>query len=57
MNIIEELLQGVPLPRMVKVHQKFDAPEIQDVAGAVHQAVRDADVLSRINEATAWRLP
>jgi hypothetical protein len=50
MNIIEALLQDIRLPRMVKVRQKFHAPEIQDVAGAVHQAIRDANVLSRISE-------
>ncbi|WCK53240.1 lactate racemase domain-containing protein [Aneurinibacillus sp. Ricciae_BoGa-3] len=48
MGIIEELLQDIPLPRMVKVRQKFAAPEIDDVAGAVHQAIADAGVLSRI---------
>jgi hypothetical protein len=48
MGIIKELLQDIPLPRMVKVRQKFEAPEIDDVAGAVHQAIADAGVLSRI---------
>ncbi|MDF2958878.1 MAG: hypothetical protein K0S39_613 [Paenibacillus sp.] len=49
MGIIEQLLQGIALPRMVKVQQKFHAPEIQDTAAAVHQAVYDAGVLSRIS--------
>lgn len=50
MNIIEELLQNIPLPRMIKVQQKFHAPEIQDMAGTVRQVIQDADVLSRISE-------
>jgi hypothetical protein len=50
MKIIEQLLQDIPIPRMVKVQQKFHAPEIQDVAGAVHQAIQDGDVLCRISE-------
>ncbi|MFC4768055.1 lactate racemase domain-containing protein [Effusibacillus consociatus] len=48
MKIIEELLQNVPLPRMVKVRQKFHAPEVSDVPAAVHQAIQEAGVLSRI---------
>ncbi|TDG00100.1 lactate racemase domain-containing protein [Paenibacillus piri] len=48
MTIIEQLLEDIPLPRMVKVRQKFDAPEIQDVAGAVHQALQEAGVMSRV---------
>jgi hypothetical protein len=50
MKIIEELLQNIPLPRMIKVQQKFHAPEIQDMAGTVRQVIQDADVLSRISE-------
>ncbi|MCY9670372.1 lactate racemase domain-containing protein [Paenibacillus alginolyticus] len=49
MKIIEQLLQDIPIPRMVKIQQKFHAPEIQDVAGAVHQAIQDVDVLCRIS--------
>lgn len=48
MAIIEQLLQGISLPRMIKVHQKFHAPELEDVGAAVQQAIRDAGVLSRI---------
>ncbi|KKK36801.1 hypothetical protein WQ57_17210 [Mesobacillus campisalis] len=48
MNIIEELLQEVPIPRMVKVRQKFHAPEIPNVAEAVQEAIGKANVLDRI---------
>jgi hypothetical protein len=50
MKIIDELLRDIPLPQMVKVQQKFHAPEIDNVVGAVHQAIEDADVLSRISK-------
>lgn len=50
MKIIDELLQDVPVPQMVKVLQKFHAPKIHNVAGAVHQAIEDAGVLSRISK-------
>ncbi|HWO78536.1 MAG TPA: lactate racemase domain-containing protein [Bacillus sp. (in: firmicutes)] len=48
MTIINELLRDVPLPRMVKVRQKFNAPEIENVAEAVHEAINRARVLDRI---------
>ncbi|MFT9848350.1 nickel pincer cofactor-dependent isomerase, group 22 [Aneurinibacillus sp. REN35] len=49
MKIIEQLLQDIPVPRMVKVRQKFNAPELPDVAGAVHAAIKEAEVLQRIS--------
>lgn len=49
MNIIEELLQDVSLPRLVKVRQTFHAPEVPDVAAAVHETIHEAGVLSRIS--------
>jgi hypothetical protein len=49
MGIIEQLLQDVPVPRMVKIRQIFEAPEIDDVAAAVHNAIGAAGVLPRIS--------
>jgi hypothetical protein len=48
MGIIEQLLQDIPVPRMVKIRQRFVAPEIKDVAAAVHEAISSAGVLPRI---------
>ncbi|BCJ87595.1 hypothetical protein [Effusibacillus dendaii] len=45
MKILEELLAGVPLPRMVKVKQKFRASEVADIpilAREVVNAVKSA---------------
>lgn len=50
MNIISELLREIQLPKMVKVRQKFRTPQIADVAGEVKKAIKEAGVLSRINE-------
>lgn len=49
MSVIDELLQGIPLPRMVKVRQKFHAPEIPDVAQAVQDTIRETGVLKRVS--------
>lgn len=49
MDIIAELLRDIQLPKMVKVRQKFHAPELADTAGEVHDAIKKADVLSRIS--------
>lgn len=50
MDIISELLREIQLPKMVKVRQNFRTPQIADVAGEVKKAIKEAGVLSRINE-------
>ncbi|MFE4707304.1 lactate racemase domain-containing protein [Peribacillus simplex] len=50
MDIISEILREIQLPKMVKVRQKFRTPQIADVAGEVKKAIKEAGVLSRINE-------
>jgi len=35
MDIIKELLQDIPLPRLAKIRQTFPAVDLQDVAGAL----------------------
>ncbi|GAB6255480.1 nickel pincer cofactor-dependent isomerase, group 22 [Peribacillus sp. N1] len=50
MDIISELLREIQLPKMVKVRQKFLTPHIADVAGEVKKTIKEAGVLSRINE-------
>ena len=39
MDIVKELLKDVPLPRMVKIGQKFNADEIADVPESLRQAL------------------
>lgn len=48
MDILQELLKGTPLPRMVKIRQTFPAPEIEDVAGALRQELAQSGVLTRV---------
>lgn len=48
MKIVEQLLEDIRVPRMIKVHQKFHAPELDDVVSAVHQTIKEENVLSRI---------
>ncbi|MGE7592204.1 lactate racemase domain-containing protein [Peribacillus frigoritolerans] len=50
MDIISELLREIQLPKMVQVRQKFRTTKIADVAGEVKKAIKEAGVLSRINE-------
>ncbi|MED3708540.1 lactate racemase domain-containing protein [Peribacillus frigoritolerans] len=50
MDIISELLREIQLPKMVQVRQKFRTTQIADVAGEVKKAIKEAGVLSRINE-------
>ncbi|KJE26122.1 hypothetical protein LG52_1574 [Geobacillus kaustophilus] len=49
MKIINDMLKGIPIPKMVKVRQNFYAPEIPDVPEAVHQSIHQANVLHRIS--------
>jgi hypothetical protein len=48
MNILNELLQNVPLPRLVKVHQKFYAPQVTDVPGTLRQELAKPGIIDRI---------
>ncbi|WP_330501090.1 lactate racemase domain-containing protein [Peribacillus frigoritolerans] len=50
MDIISELLREIQLPKMVQVRQKFRTTQIADVAVEVKKAIKEAGVLSRINE-------
>ncbi|MEL7635103.1 MULTISPECIES: lactate racemase domain-containing protein [Sporomusa] len=48
MGIIQELLKGTPLPRVVKVRQKFKVTEISDIPAAVRQEFAKPDIADRI---------
>lgn len=48
MDIIKELLKDVPLPRMVKIRQTFNADEILDVSAALSNALVDSGQLKQI---------
>ena len=48
MGIITDLLSDIALPGMVRVKQKFVAPEVQDVAAAVREQLRRPEIASRV---------
>lgn len=48
MDIIAELLQGIVLPKMVKVRQHFVVNELQDVAGTLREGIYKAGVAGNI---------
>ncbi len=49
-NIIEEILQDIPIPKMVKVKQNFQASELENVAAAVRETLDHNKVLERISQ-------
>jgi uncharacterized protein (DUF362 family) len=49
MKVINEILRDIPIPKMVRVRQKFTAPEISDVAEEVWNTITTAGVLNRID--------
>ena len=48
MGIIKDLLAGIALPKMVRVRQKFAAPEIHDVAAALREELRRPEIARRV---------
>lgn len=48
MDIINRLLEDTAFPKMVKVKQKFHAPELEDTAEAVRKTLNDTNVLLKI---------
>jgi hypothetical protein len=48
MDIVKQLLQGIPLPRMAKVRQNFPVSEIKDVPAGLREQLGKAGVGDRI---------
>lgn len=48
MGIIQELLANVPLPKMVKIRQVFDAPEVEDLAGELRKEIAKPGIGDRV---------
>ena len=48
LDIIQELLQDISLPRMVKIRQSFPVKEIKDVAGTLRVELMNSKVLALI---------
>jgi hypothetical protein len=50
MDIIKEILKEIPIPKMVKVKQKFFAPQLEDVGAEVRKTLNETNVLTKIRE-------
>ncbi|MBT2689142.1 DUF2088 domain-containing protein [Bacillus sp. ISL-47] len=50
MDIIKEILKDIPIPKMVKVKQKFHAPQLEDVGAEVRKTLNETNVLTKIKE-------
>ena len=48
MGSVNRMLEGVPIPRFVKIKQKFDASCLEDVAAAVRQDLERTEIVERI---------
>ena len=57
MNIMKELLKDVPLPKMVKIRQTFNADEILDVSAALSAALVESGQLAQIRPGMNIAIP
>jgi len=48
MGIVTDLLTDIALPKMVRVRQRFSAPEVHDVAAAVREEIRRPEIAGRV---------
>ena len=48
MDVIQELLQGIPLPRMVKIRQTFPAPAVQDISGTLRGELAKPGIMDAV---------
>ncbi|MDR3562796.1 MAG: lactate racemase domain-containing protein [Negativicutes bacterium] len=50
MSVIEELLEGVALPPMAQISQRFSTREVQDVAEALRSELNKPDIIGQVKE-------
>lgn len=48
MDIVKQLLQGIPLPRLAKIRQAFAAPEVADVAETLRDRLAKPGVIDTV---------
>ncbi|CQR70966.1 hypothetical protein SOV_44780 [Sporomusa ovata DSM 2662] len=48
MGIIQELLKGIQLPRVVKIRQNFKVTQISDIPGTMRQELAKADIGDKV---------
>jgi len=50
LNIFDQLVQDIKLPKMVRVRQKFPKPVLEDISGAIRKQLQREGVIERINK-------
>ncbi|QEK12910.1 DUF2088 domain-containing protein [Crassaminicella thermophila] len=50
MSVIDELLKDVPLPKIVKVKQKFLRPKLENIKHEIRYQIKNKNVLSKIQK-------
>jgi len=50
LNIFEQLVQDIKLPKMIRVRQKFPKPVLEDISGAIRKQLQREGVIERINK-------
>lgn len=50
MSSIDKLLDPIPVPRMVKIHQKFDRPIVNDVGMELMNKLKEQQISSKISD-------
>lgn len=50
MGVLEQMLDPIPLPRTLRIRQRFDGTHIADVAGTLTQKLRHSGQLERIKK-------
>lgn len=48
MSILDELLKDIPLPKMMKVRQSFDDTKLEDVDGALNEALQKEEIRNTV---------
>lgn len=48
MSVVAEILKDVPLPKMVRIQQRFAASEVQDVVGELSRQIRSPEISGRV---------
>ncbi|WP_425058711.1 hypothetical protein SCACP_33680 [Sporomusa carbonis] len=48
MNVVKRMLEGIPVPRMVRVNQTFNTEKISDVAGKLKAELNKPEIVEKI---------
>lgn len=50
MSVITELLQDIPIPKMIRVRQQFPATEVRDIAQTLREEIRKPEILDQVQK-------